>query len=310
MFTTGPVYLATRLAPLRGPLSLRVELGPDRTDPLAAGLLRLADELVDAAGERLQLELADRGEHPSLTARNVRWIALPSDAELPVLVDLLLALDAAADHASPAALEARLLLLVAPTCPRCAGAAAVCMQLAAQHERVELTVVDAQRFPELAAGCRSVPTLIVDGRRALVGELRADELRSTLAARRGAVLPEELDSLLQAGRLADADRLLGEPGGAAAFAELFGRAALGDRVGLLLLAEEALAARPGCLDAALPYLERVRASNDPARRGDLADLLGRIQSAEARRVLQLLAEDGHPEVREAARAALGAPAAN
>ena len=312
MIAPDPSYLPTRLAVLRGPILLRLETGPDPADALASGLRELASELLDAAGDRLTLTTTSGAARPSLRAGNVSYLALPAGLELPPFVELLLQLDQLGQPPPSASspLLGRLLLLTAPTCPRCPTAVAVCNQLAAGSPGLELSVVDALRFPELAAGCRSVPTLIIDERRALVGPLRLEQLRAVLEQRGGpGELNVDLSSLVQAGRFSDAARLLDEAGGQVAFAQLFAEAPLSDRVGLLLLAEQILADQPGGLDGALPQLLRMQSSGDPTRRGDLADLLGRIGSPAARQALHAMLQDQHPEVREAAREALASQSA-
>lgn len=304
-----PGYYAMRLAALRGPLRMELETGPEPAEEFASALRRIAEQLAAAAAPRLLLEVRAGGDRPSLRVCNVRYLALPLGAELAPFLDLLLQLDRSAPRGTEPP-RARLLLLTAPACPVCPAAVSVCNQLAALSPWLELTIVDAQQFPELAAGCRSVPTLIIDRRRALIGPISLDELHALLA--RGDQpdrLQADLASLVQAGRLADAGRLLHEPEGGAAFAALFAAAPLPERVGLLLLAEEVLAEEPTLLDSALPHLVRVQGSSDPSRRGDLADLLGRIGSPAARRALQAMLEDEHPEVRAAAREALASQAA-
>jgi hypothetical protein len=308
MIAPEPSYFTARLAGIRGPLALQLELGPDPEDALARALLALARELLDAAGDRLTLTTTIGAPRPSLRARNVRYLALPAGPELPPFVELLLLLDRSSTAST--AFCGQLLLLTAPTCPRCPAVVSVCNRLAAASPGIELSVVDAQRFPELAAGCRSVPTLIIDERRALVGPISLEQLHAVLEQRGGpGELNADLSSLVRAGRLSDAGRLLLEVDGQVAFAELFSEAPLPDRVGLLLLAEQILADRPSGLDGALPQLLRMQSSSDPTRRGDLADLLGRIGSPAARQALHAMLNDPHPEVREAVQDALASQSA-
>jgi HEAT repeat protein len=81
------------------------------------------------------------------------------------------------------------------------------------------------------------------------------------------------------------------------------------RVNLFLVAEEALAADEECMDGLVPVLKaglerEGPLAEDPSRRGDTADLLGRIGHPDARPVLEALATDPNPEVAEAAQDAL------
>ena len=78
---------------------------------------------------------------------------------------------------------------------------------------------------------------------------------------------------------------------------------------MTLVAEEVLDQNPEGLDGLVLHLiaglqGEGPLAEDPARKGDTADLLGRIGHADARPVLEALARDPNPEVAEAAADAL------
>jgi HEAT repeat protein len=109
-----------------------------------------------------------------------------------------------------------------------------------------------------------------------------------------------------------ADRILYGPDQSAtlqAYLRLWAESTLQDRMALTLLAETVLDQNPEGMDALLaPLLAGLQSegplTQDPSRKGDTADLLGRIGHPDARPVLEILARDENPEVAEAAGEAL------
>ena len=73
-----------------------------------------------------------------------------------------------------------------------------------------------------------------------------------------------------------------------------------DRVGLLLALDEALEARADCLEPMVKGLLPCLDADDPALRGDMADLLGKIGHPDALPSLERLSQDTNPDVAEAA----------
>ncbi len=116
-------------------------------------------------------------------------------------------------------------------------------------------------------------------------------------------------SLVESGRHGDAARRLADGRAIEAFAELWAESTLETRMGLMLVAEEALESNPDALHELVPHLiaglqGQGPLARDEARRGDTADLLGRIGHPDARDALETLADDANEQVAEAARAAL------
>jgi len=72
----------------------------------------------------------------------------------------------------------------------------------------------------------------------------------------------------------------------------------------MVVLEEIGAHRPELARRACPYLVNLLSHQDPSRRGDAAFLLGLIGDAKVLERLEPLAEDGSPEVAEAAREAI------
>ncbi len=210
--------------------------------------------------------------------------------------------------------DTEVLLFVAPGCPVCPRQLKAAVTVAMASPRVALEIVDASREPELAARyqVRSVPTTVVDDELIMVGVVPAPELARRLVERQG---PEArklvFTALVEAGRHADAAERLADGRGAGAFLELWSTSTMEGRMRLLLVAEEALLHDPDGLDPLVPELVaglegEGPLAGDPSRRGDTADLLGRIGHADSRPALERLANDPNDEVAEAAADALTA----
>jgi hypothetical protein len=297
-----------RFAALAGELVLRLDAGSDPADRMARALEELAGELCDASRGKLSLTRARAARHPglpSLSVENVQYLALPAGVELEPFLDLLAGLasrPSAPETIAPCFIE----VLIAPTCPSCPAAVAACTALAGQHPGVALSVIDAQYFPALAGALQSVPAVIVDGERTLLGQVSADELGQVLRERGSpGYVRSALASMIAAGRFAEAVRALRDDAWLAALAELLRSGAMQERLGVMLLAERALEREPHALDAALPHVLPLLDSADAALRGDAADLLGRIAAPGARAALERLLADENPDVREIAEEGLG-----
>ena len=208
--------------------------------------------------------------------------------------------------------ETELLLFIGPGCPSCPHQVRAVATLALASEKVSVEIVDATQDPELARqyDVRSVPTTIVDDELIMVGVIPAGELAWRILEREGPEAEKVVfAALVQSERFADAGERLSDGRATEAFVELWSRSTLENRMGLFLVAEEALDWNPEGLDAMVPLLiggleGDGPMSQDPTRVGDTADLLGQIGHPDARAVLEALSNDSNEEVAEAAADAL------
>lgn len=208
--------------------------------------------------------------------------------------------------------DVEILLFVAPGCPSCPHQVRSVATMALASPRIALEIVDVTREPALADRyeVRSVPTTVVDDELILVGVVPAGDLAWRLVERQGTEAEKMVfEALVTAGRHADAAERLADGRAAGAFLDLWGRSTLEGRMGLLLVAEEALLFDPEGLDPLVPDLVAGLEGDGPlarddARRGDTADLLGRIGHLDAVPVLERMTRDANREVAEAAAAAL------
>jgi glutaredoxin len=212
--------------------------------------------------------------------------------------------------------EVDILLFISQGCPACPHQVKTLATLTLASPLIAAEIVDIGQEPELAQQYQvtAVPTTVVDDELVVVGVKHPVQMAEILLAREG---PEGevalLTSFLETGRREEAaDRILYGPAPGAtlqAFLELWAKSTLQDRMGLTLLAEAVLDQNPEGLDPLLPALltglqTESPLTEDPSRKGDTADLLGRIGHPDARPVLEMLTEDENPEVAETAAEAL------
>lgn len=309
MFATAQLEMAFRkLQGMARPVVLRLDPGPNVEDKLAEALCKAAEQIALAGGDRVLLERASKpsGPHPVLEVKNVRYRAVPFGPEMEPFLDLLVRLslrelDPVPSKLAPATVQ----VLMAPTCPHCPQTVSACIQVAVEHPQVTLEVIDAQYYQAEVGRVKAVPTVVVDGGRTVVGTLRAEELLAILQERSDeSYLLSTITSMLETGRLSDAAPLLRSPGGQEALCSLFAGSTMHQRIGLVLVAEEALASDPHALDGAVPCLLPLLYGPDDSLRGDTADLLGRIGAPGARDALTHLLRDTNPDLREVASESL------
>jgi thioredoxin-like negative regulator of GroEL len=260
--------------------------------------------------ERLSLAITTGDHEPP----RILYLALPEGPEEPPFLELVRELTGTTaatgswlNRARTIAQPAELLVFIAPGCPSCPYTVRAALAVAAAAPQVKVTVIDATAHQDLAEryGVRSVPVLVIDGGRSVVGIMTAAELVDLLAGRSSEAYQAQLfASLLEAGRWTEAGHSLSRGDATGHFVELWRESTLETRLRLMLAAEEALAHDPAALDALADQLIPVLSSDDTARRGDTADLLGRIAHPVARPAIEAMLDDPDPEIVEAATEAL------
>lgn len=297
-----------RLQRLPARVTIELDPGSDPDDRFAADLGEVLDSLAEVSAGNVTVTRRHSALYPGrphFSVGNTHYLALPWGAELEPFLELL-ELQPQPDsgpESSPAA--ATVEVLVAPTCPNCAQVVRAAVQVAGPWPQLRLVVIDVQHHEDLGGAIKSVPAVIVDGTHTTVGPLDADGLRTILKGRDDPDhLPWALNSMIKAGRLAEAIKLVNSDKGFAAMARLMALGGLQERIGVLMVAEEALEANPHSLDGALPLLLPLLQAKDANLRGDTADLLGKIGAPGAREGLTRLLADPNPDVCEIAQEAL------
>jgi alkyl hydroperoxide reductase subunit AhpF len=307
-----------------GSAALELVLHPAGGDsPLVAAFAELASEIEVAGGGLVSVRQGEDGgpaAGPSLTLASggrgaIHYAALPEGLEAAPFVDLLLELarDPEAPHEewarSLAHLErpAEVLVFVSAACPNCAQAVRASHRVALASPRVTSTIVDAQRFEELAAQfqVKSVPLTLVDRELGITGGVSPQELAARILERGDAEYGMRvLVSLVETGRTSDAAKRVLEGDGARELAAAWLRSAMSLRMGLLMLVEEVLETNAGALDGIIGALLPALDAEDAGLRGDTADLLGQIGHASAIPALEALLNDPNPDVVEIVTEAL------
>jgi alkyl hydroperoxide reductase subunit AhpF len=307
-----------------GSATLELVLRPaDDDSPLAAAFVELAREIEVAGGGSVTVRQGEDGgpaAGPSLTLASgarggIHYLALPEGLEAAPFVDLLLELarEPAPSHEewarSLAQLEqpAEVLVFVSAACPNCAQAVRAAHQLALASPRVTSTIVDAQRFEELAARfqVKSVPLTLIDGELGTTGAVSSQELAAKILGRGDAEHGMRvLVSLVEMGRISDSVKRVLEGDGASELAAAWLRSAMSLRMGLLMVVEEVLEADGAALDGVVGELLSALDAEDAGLRGDTADLLGQIGHASAVPVLEAHRSDPNPDVTEIVTEAL------
>jgi len=208
--------------------------------------------------------------------------------------------------------DTELLLFIGHGCPACPHQVRSVATLALASPRVSVEIVEVQQDPELAAQYEisAVPTTVVDDELIMVGVIPAGDLAWRLLEREGPEAEKVVfKALVESGRIADASERLSDGRATEAFLDLWSTSTLESRMGLFLVAEEALQWNPDSLmGLGLLLSEGLKGdgpiTQDPSRVGDTADLLGQIGHPDARPVLEALANDPNEEVAEAATDAL------
>jgi len=198
-------------------------------------------------------------------------------------------------------------IFVAAGCPNCPQMVSAANALSAGNPNVSVQVLDATEHADRASRyeVRSVPTTVVNGDLTIIGVLKQAELVQRLLDLQG---PEAenaiLKSLVNSGRINDATSRLLDGKGTEGFAELWNESVLEKRIGLSLVAQNAVEERHDALDSLVDLILPSLDSEDAALRGDTADLLGVIAHERARPALEKLLKDDLEDVAEAAADAL------
>lgn len=153
------------------------------------GLLALAQELAsvnELVEVRWDCPAETDGLTPSLRLMDgwgrdtgIRFVGLPLGQELPVLLGDLVAVSRGATGVSPLGraqardLKGELLVLVTPSCPRCAQAVRLAHELALEGKELRVTAVDVTLFPDLIRdyGAQTAPFFVWERRLAFPGPL-------------------------------------------------------------------------------------------------------------------------------------------
>lgn len=307
---------------------LRLILRPDQPESaLFAALEDLARAVAEAAGGGAVIERGDAAGVPARPALTlavaerapIHYLALPEEREAAPFTEAVVALAQLGRSSGPEPTApwakrlrgltepAELYVFAAPSCPHCPLAVAVANRIALASPQVTTSIVDVQRYDDLAKRLKvdSVPRTVVDGGLSLTGVVKADELVDLLLSRGSAEYAERsFGSLIETGRLDDATAQLRTDHGPRCLVSAWRQSSTSSRMALLLTVEDVLEEDPAALDAVVHDLLPLLAADDAALQGDTADLLGRIGHADATAAIEALLDHDNPDVAEIAEEAL------
>lgn len=202
----------------------------------------------------------------------------------------------------------RIAVFTAAGCPHCPHAVRAANTLASLSPNITANIIDIETSPEQARrfNIRSVPMTVIDDDLLINHVVTAAQLAERILSRsRDEFSAEALLSQVETNNIEMASRTLCTRGHAAgAFLSAWKASTLSSRMGLMLVAANALEESPHVLDEIVQRLIAVLATNDTAMRGDTADLLGQIGHEDARKPLEALLRDSNEDIVEIAEEAL------
>ncbi len=202
-----------------------------------------------------------------------------------------------------------ILTFVAQGCPHCPEAVRTVLMLACDNPQITVSIIDALYFHDIAGKYRikSTPTLIVNDGLTLVGAVKTNDLvERLLGLSSEAAVTGILKSMIDCGRAEDAADLMCDRERPDAILPMYKSNEFSQRMGALLVMEEALDRNPRILDPIVDQLTELMRSDDVGLRGDTASILGRIGTDEAVSALKRALEDPDQDVRDVANEALEA----
>ena len=312
-----------KLANSKGSLDVVLHPAAGEDSALEEPLTEVARQIERASGGALSVELGDGiglVALPCLTIAHrgvgrIHYQALPHGPEGRPFAEALLGStrndpdpsEQWVERLAALARPVELLVFVGASCPHCPGAVRSANRLALASPMVTVSIVDVQAHANLAEhfNVRTVPLTILDGDLAVTGVVHSAELVDNILSRDDEGHGRDLLlSLVEQGRFGHAALRMGTAPGAADFVAIWKSSATSLRIGLMMAVETALeddrAALDGLVDGLLPVLRH----EDPALRGDTADLLGRIGHPAAADALRALVDDPNRDVAEIAAEAL------
>jgi len=199
-------------------------------------------------------------------------------------------------------------LFVVPQCRHCPQTVRRLLAMADDNRFLQLTVIDAELFPELAERLhiQAVPTVVLDGQFRWTGAVDLEELMAVMATRDPVSLgPSSLEMLLQQGSARHIAEMMAQRGALfPALVELLCHAKWPVRLGAMVTVEELSALNSDLAQAALKrWWERFEVSSEPVR-GDILFLSGEIGGNWVIPKVKGVADTGGSELREASAEAL------
>lgn len=305
---------------LRGDVTLVIH-GAVPHDPFEIELLNTARQISGVTSGRIGIDEDPDPpfpDKPSITVttngrRNIRYLAVPKGREFQPFLDILAWMGNAEQPPAlptepPRDVIADVRILMAEMCPHCPPVVRIGLSIAAIRPGIGLSVIDALRFGDLADRykVKSTPTVVINEGATLVGQVTADQIvrhltpMDTLES-----FVAVIESMIGAGRAEDAAALICREQRPEAILPIYRKPEFAWRIGALTTMEEALERDPDVFNPIVADFCEMLAGDEPALRGDTAELLGKIGAPSAVEPLKrALEHETDPDVREAMEEAL------
>jgi alkyl hydroperoxide reductase subunit AhpF len=307
---------------MKRPVTLYVNLTGNQ-DAFENNLANIARQLQGVSLDQIRIEeggVSPFPGKPSLTLcngefSNITYLVFPEGQEFGPFLDAIAWLGMASvapdfkykQSIHDCAFPIEVWTFVAGACPHCPDAVRSVLTVALANPLIRVSVIDSLYFGEISEKykIKSTPTIIVNDGLTFVGGIKTNQFAEKLITLNDdGSMPEALRSMIQAGRAEDAAAMLCDRQRADAIVPIYLSNEFSQRMGALLVMEEALDRNPRILDPILDKLVDMLKSDDVGLRGDTASILGRMGLKDAVPALRKAAEDDNPDVKEAALEAL------
>lgn len=298
----------------------------EETSDFSKALKELAEGLAKEAGYGVKLSQGN-GKHLPVTPAisfnhpdcgTINYMALPEAQEAEPFKEMIAQnIQGVADL--PENMEtalhgiekpAEIYVFIGTACPHCPQAVRAAHLLALKSSNITTSIIDAQRFAEFSDTfkIRSVPMTVIDRSMMINEVIPPDKLAERILSKESNDFQKKaLLSLVAFGNIDKALQLLVESeNGADIFLLSWKKSIMSQRMGLMLMAEQALDEDGTVFNNIVPGLIDSLNMEDVTLRGDTADLLGQIGHPDAIESLKILLEDENEDVAEIAKEAIGA----
>jgi hypothetical protein len=305
-------------------LSLNITYHPsEEENEFSTALYEIVDGLHKASGNGISLSHGSGKDLPAVPALTfqhegsgpINYMALPQGPEKTPFIEMLTAaVPGRADNGEVTRHDLReldspvdIVVFIASACPNCPQAVRAANQLAILSQKMTVTIVDVEVFPQLADHfkIRSVPMTVIDDELLISEVIPVQELAKKILSRQSAAYEKEAFlSQVMTGNIELATKRLLDGGQGEYFLASWRESTLSTRIALLITAKEAMEREPDILHGIVLGLIEELSAEDVSLKGDTIDLLGMIGHPDAIKPIESLLLDDNADIVEIAREAL------
>jgi len=295
-----------------------------KASAFSTALFNLASMVVQVSKNEIQLTI-DHGKRlpstPALTFQHpdcgeIHYMAIPEKQELAPFREMLsgkLSVNKSLSDGTVSRLKVLnnpvdIMVMITSDCPHCPRAVRTVMALAFSNHLISVSILDADKVPELVENykIRSVPTVILNREMILNRNPAPSELAEMiLSSETDQFSAKAFLSYFDTGNIDRAvEKLVNHKKYSVFFLSAWGESTFHLRLGLLLAAEQALDQKPDIFYPVVDGLINLLSTGDVSLKGDTIDLLGRIGHPRAKQPIEALLNDDNKDIVESAQEAL------